>query len=98
MGEYMYIKRTLEKSIIRASNFFPVVFISGPRQVGKTTVFQNCISGGRNYVSLDTLEERELARNDPRRFLERFKAPLLLDEIQYAPELFPYKMDHAGSP
>jgi uncharacterized protein len=90
MGEFMYTKRTLEKSIVRASKFFPVVFISGPRQVGKTTIFQNCISGGRNYVSLDTLEERELAKNDPRRFLERYKAPLLLDEIQYAPELFPY--------
>jgi predicted AAA+ superfamily ATPase len=90
VGEFMYIKRTLEKSILRASSFFPVVFISGPRQVGKTTIFQNCISGGRNYVSLDTLEERELARNDPGRFLERYKAPLLLDEIQYVPELFPY--------
>jgi predicted AAA+ superfamily ATPase len=86
----MYITRTLEKSIIRASKFFPVVFISGPRQVGKTTIVQNCISGGRNYVSLDTLEERELAKNDPRRFLERYKAPLLIDEVQYAPELFPY--------
>jgi len=90
IGEFMYIKRTLEKSIARASKFFPVVFISGPRQVGKTTIFQNCISGGRNYVSLDTLEERELAKNDPRRFLERYKAPLLLDEVQYATELFPY--------
>jgi uncharacterized protein len=90
VGEFMYIKRTLEKSIIRASNFFPAVFISGPRQVGKTSIFQNCISEGRNYVSLDTLDERELARNDPRRFLERFEPPLLLDEIQYAPELFPY--------
>jgi len=86
----MYIERTLEKSIIQASDFFPVVFISGPRQIGKTTILQNCISEGRNYVSLDTLEERELAKNDPRRFLERYKAPLLLDEIQYAPELFPY--------
>jgi len=90
IGEFMYISRTLENSIIRASNFFPVVFISGPRQVGKTTILQKCISGGRNYVSLDALEERELARNDPRRFLERYKAPLLLDEVQYAPELFPY--------
>jgi predicted AAA+ superfamily ATPase len=48
------------------------------------------MSGGRNYVSLDTLEERELAKNDPRRFLERYEPPLLLDEILYALELFPY--------
>jgi predicted AAA+ superfamily ATPase len=41
----------------------------------------------RNFVSLDTLEEQESAKRDPRRFLERYQAPLLLDEIQYAPEL-----------
>ena len=86
----MYIKRTLENAIRRASGFFPVVFITGPRQVGKTTVFENCESKKRNYISLDTLEERELAKSDPGRFLERHKAPLLIDEIQYAPELLPY--------
>ena len=86
----MYIRRTIEKSIQRASNLFPVVLITGPRQVGKTTVFENCEPGKRNYISLDTLEERELAKNDPRRFLERYKAPLLIDEIQYAPSLLPY--------
>jgi len=86
----MYIERTLEKAIRRASRFFPVVLVTGPRQVGKTTVLENCESKKRNFVSLDTLEERELAKNDPRRFLERYKAPLLIDEIQYAPELLPY--------
>ena len=86
----MYIKRTIEKAIKRAGNFFPVVFLSGPRQVGKTTVLENCEAKKRNYVSLDTLEERELAKQDPRRFLDRYEAPLLIDEIQYAPELLPY--------
>ena len=87
----MYTKRTLEKVIKRASGFFPVVFITGPRQVGKTTVFQNCESTkGRNFVSMDTLEIQELAKNDPQRFLERYSTPLLIDEIQYAPQLFPY--------
>jgi predicted AAA+ superfamily ATPase len=66
-----------------------VVFITGPRQAGKTTVLENCESR-RNYVSLDTLEERKLAKQDPGRFLERHKVPLLIDEVQYAPELFPY--------
>jgi predicted AAA+ superfamily ATPase len=89
-GGNMYVRRTLEKAIKRASGFFPVVFITGPRQVGKTTVFENCESKRRNYISLDTLEERELAKKDPRRFLERYQAPLLIDEIQYAPELLPY--------
>jgi predicted AAA+ superfamily ATPase len=86
----MYIKRTLEKTIIQASSFFPVIFITGPRQVGKTTVFENCESKKRNFVSLDTQEEQEAAMGDPRRFLERHQPPLLIDEIQYVPELFPH--------
>lgn len=86
----MYIKRTIEKSIERANKFFPVVMVTGPRQVGKTTVLQNCETQPRTYVSLDTLENRELAKNDPTLFLQRYPAPVLIDEIQYAPELFPY--------
>ncbi len=86
----MYIKRTVEKSIERANKFFPVVLVTGPRQVGKTTVLQNCENQPRTYVSLDTLENRELAKNDPTLFLQRYPAPVLIDEIQYAPELFPY--------
>ena len=86
----MYIQRTLEKAIKQASSFFPVVLVTGPRQVGKTTVLKNSEPKKRNYVSLDTLEEQELARNDPRRFLERYQPPLLIDEIQYAPQLLPY--------
>jgi len=86
----MYIQRTLEKTIKRASGFFPVVLITGPRQVGKTTVFENCEKNTRNFVSLDVKEIQEQAINDPQRFLERFKPPLLIDEIQYAPQLLPY--------
>ena len=86
----MYIRRTIEKAIKQAGNFFPVVLVTGPRQAGKTTVLENCESQDRNHVSLDTLEERNLAKHDPGRFLDRYKAPLLIDEIQYAPELFPY--------
>lgn len=86
----MYLTRTLEKSIQKVSDFFPVLLVTGPRQVGKTTILQACGSEGRNYISLDTLENRSLAQNDPALFLQRFKAPLLIDEIQYAPQLFPY--------
>jgi predicted AAA+ superfamily ATPase len=86
----VYIKRTIENSIKDASDFFPVVLITGPRQVGKTTVFQNSARGQRAYVSLDPLENRRAARQDPRDFLMRYPAPVLIDEIQYAPELFPY--------
>mgnify|MGYP002674049226 FL=1 len=86
----MYLTRTLEKSIQKVSDFFPVLLVTGPRQVGKTTILQACGSERRNYISLDTLENRSLAQNDPALFLQRFKAPLLIDEIQYAPQLFPY--------
>lgn len=86
----MYLTRTLEKSIRKVSDFFPVLLVTGPRQVGKTTLLQACSGEERNYVSLDTLETRSLAQNDPALFLQRFKTPLLIDEIQYAPQLFPY--------
>ena len=86
----MYIKRTLEQSIQQLTQFYPVLLITGPRQVGKTTVLKNCETEKRTYVSLDTLENRDLAKRDPALFLQRFPAPVLIDEIQYAPELFPY--------
>jgi len=86
----MYIQRTLEQSIRQLAQFYPVLLITGPRQVGKTTVLKNCDKENRTYVSLDTLENRELAKRDPALFLQRFPAPVLIDEIQYAPELFPY--------
>ncbi|MDO4839968.1 MAG: AAA family ATPase, partial [Desulfovibrionaceae bacterium] len=86
----MYITRTLEKTIHKVSSFFPVLLVTGPRQVGKTTMLQACAGTDRNYVSLDNLENRNLAQTDPALFLQHFKAPLLIDEIQYAPQLFPY--------
>lgn len=86
----MYIQRTLEKSIQQLTQFYPVLLITGPRQVGKTTVLKNCEAEKRTYVSLDTLENRNLAKRDPALFLQRYPAPVLIDEIQYAPELFPY--------
>lgn len=86
----MYIKRDIESSIRKLSSFFPVLLVTGPRQVGKTTVLKNCAEPGRSFVSLDTLEIRELAQNDPALFLQRYKTPLIIDEIQYAPQLFSY--------
>lgn len=86
----MYQSRTIEQAIRQASDFFPVVMVTGPRQVGKTTVFQNCAAENRRYVSLDSMTNRALAQNDPELFLKRFPAPVLIDEVQYAPQLFPY--------
>ena len=66
------------------------MLVTGPRQVGKTTLLRNLMTDNRNYVTLDDLEERRLAQNDPALFLELHELPILIDEVQYAPELFSY--------
>ena len=86
-----YIRRSLEKIVLQVTKEYPVLLLSGPRQVGKTTMLKKLMEGtSRNYVSLDDLQERELARTDPELFLQLHKPPILIDEVQYAPELFPY--------
>lgn len=86
----MYIQRNISKAIIEASKKFSVIMLTGPRQVGKTTLLQEIADNNRKYVSLDNLEERMLAKKDPAGFLQRHHAPVLIDEVQYAPELFSY--------
>jgi predicted AAA+ superfamily ATPase len=86
----MYYERTLYKVICKATATFPVVLLTGPRQVGKTTLFEKCAEENRTIVSLDDIELRNLAKNEPLLFLQHYKFPLLIDEVQYAPELFPY--------
>ena len=83
------IKRNLEHSIVELSKHFPVIMLTGPRQVGKTTLLEN-ISKDRKYITLDDLEQRKLAKQDPALFLQIHKPPIFIDEIQYAPELFSY--------
>ena len=66
-----YIRRSLEKIVLQVTKEYPVVLLSGPRQVGKTTMLKKLMEGTeRNYVSLDDLQERELARTDPELFLQ----------------------------
>nr|WP_242508581.1 ATP-binding protein [Rhodocyclus purpureus] len=90
-----YLPRTLESFIDRASEQFPAIMLSGPRQVGKTTLLkalcerENSRGRHRHYVTLDNPLLLSLAREEPALFLQRFPAPLLIDEIQYAPGLFP---------
>ncbi|MDY2575677.1 MAG: ATP-binding protein [Bacilli bacterium] len=86
----MYIKRTIEKTIKKMANEFPVIVISGARQVGKSTMLQMIKEDNMNYVTLDDLDARNLALSDPKYFLEQYSFPLLIDEIQYAPNLLPY--------
>ncbi len=86
-----YIKRSLETIVSELTAQYPVIMVTGPRQVGKTTMLQKLMEGTeRGYVTLDDLTERDLAKRDPELFFQIHKPPILIDEIQYAPELFPY--------
>ena len=86
-----YITRNLEKVVEQVAKEYPVVLVTGPRQVGKTTMLRKLMEGTeRAYVSLDDLNERDIAKNDPELFLQLHKPPVLIDEVQYAPELFTY--------
>ncbi len=90
-----YISRSLEKVVSEVTKEYPVILVTGPRQVGKTTMLQKLMEGTqRGYVSLDDLSERNLAKSDPELFLQLHKPPILIEEVQYAPELFTYIKIH----
>ena len=90
-----YISRCLETVVSQVAKEYPVVLVTGPRQVGKTTMLQKLMEGTeRAYVSLDDLNERNIAKTDPELFLQLHKPPVLIDEVQYAPELFTYIKVH----
>ena len=86
----MYISRHLEQVVLRANGMFPVLMVTGPRQVGKTTMLEKLAEDNRTYVSLDSRINREMAQNEPELFLQRYPPPVLIDEFQYAQELLPY--------
>ncbi|GHU11167.1 ATPase [Alphaproteobacteria bacterium] len=88
------LERTLKGVIKNVSQSFPVLLLTGPRQVGKTTLLEVCASEKRSYVTLDDLEEREMAKNDPALFLQSHTPPVIVDEVQYAPGLFSYIKMH----
>ncbi len=86
-----YLKRSLESKFLEINEDYSCILLIGPRQVGKSTMLQHLMEGtNRREVTLDDMSERELAQNDPALFLELHPAPVLIDEIQYAPELFSY--------
>ena len=90
----MYINRHLEQVVSLANEMFPVVMVTGPRQVGKTTMLEKLMEEGRNFVSLDLPLNREMAIHEPELFLQRYPPPVLIDEFQYAQELLPYIKYH----
>lgn len=98
----MYIKRALENRTRYIAEHFPVVMICGARQVGKTTLLKRIAEEDDDigYVTLDHPRIRRLAKEDPEFFLQQYSPPVIIDEIQYAPELLPFikiKVDEAGN-
>ena len=83
----MCYQRTLSSVIEKATKSFKVVLITGPRQVGKSTLFEKLMKPGRTKVSLDDFDVLTLAKQDPNLFFQTYKPPLLIDEVQKAPEL-----------
>ncbi len=88
-----FIERDLKTKIIDLNREYSAILITGARQVGKSTLFEEImkeIHSDREIVTLDDLEERALAKKDPAMFLQIHEPPVMIDEVQYAPELFSY--------
>ena len=85
----MYIRRHIEDTIRRVSGMYPAVIVTGPRQVGKTTVL-NQVCKDIPYITLDDPGIMEYAKTESALFFKTYAPPVALDEVQYAPELFPF--------
>lgn len=92
-----YIRRDIEKEFLAYADEFPIVLLTGLRQCGKSTMLSHLAKDGRATVTLDDLQERALAQEDPQMFLQLHEPPLVIDEIQYAAQLFPYLKMYADS-
>lgn len=85
----MYISRELERKFLSMNQVFKAVLVTGARQVGKSTMLKHLArESDRAYVTLDSVRDRELAQKDPVLFLQTYRPPVLIDEVQKAPELF----------
>lgn len=97
----MFKPRTLARTILKAMKTFPAIVVTGPRQSGKTTLLKTMFSKTHRFVSLENPDVRLRAREDPLSFFERYSPPVIIDEIQYVPELLSYiktKIDEKRKP
>lgn len=85
-----YIDREIEAVVKTAAKQFPSVIVTGPRQSGKTTLLTRLFAKTYNYVTMDNPSTRLMAAKEPELFFENHKPPLIIDEIQYTPQLFSY--------
>src|SRR3989304_36440 len=82
--------RILGRVIRKALKSFPAIVVTGPRQSGKTTLLKNLYSKTHRFVTLEDPDVRIRAREDPLNFLDQYRPPVIIDEIQYVPELLSY--------
>jgi hypothetical protein len=82
-------RRHLEAYLLRDARYYPVLTLTGPRQSGKTTLARATFAS-HSYASLETIDQRRFAREDPRGFLVQFSGPLIIEEVQHAPDLMSY--------
>ena len=85
-----YYRRSIEQVINEYKEQFPILLLTGPRQVGKSTLFKELFRAEYKYFSLDDPILKEQIVNDPRLFLKNNPEKLIIDEVQYAPSIFPY--------
>lgn len=93
----MYYERTIEKTLRSINESFPVLMLTGPRQVGKTTLLKKMAENNRRTVSLGNPTIRAFAIKEPELFLQRYAPPVMIDEVQYAPVLFEYIKEYVDT-
>ena len=86
---YNFIPRIMAEAIVEASEYFPVVTLTGPRQSGKSTLFRH-LYGDLPYYSMEDPDVREFVKLDPKGFLSQFEKGVIIDEVQRMPELLSY--------
>ncbi len=84
----MYIDREIEGKLRSYLKQFKVVLVTGARQTGKTTLLKHCLGGEYEYATLDDMNNLDLAITDPKAFLNSDRIPIIVDEVQQAPDLF----------